>query len=93
MDTSIIALVVSGIVAIFNILTFALNRKDKSNKTTGDDGYRWGSLDEKLANIEKTLAKIENKLDTYDIEIDEKIEKAIENHIKMFHSRSHKTGS
>ena len=31
------------------------------------------------------LNKIENKLDTYDTEIDDRIEKAINNHIKEYH--------
>ena len=93
MDTSILALIVSCVVLIFNVLTFALNRKDKSTKNASDDSYKWGLVDGKLSNIEKSLTKIENKLDTYDIEIDERIDKAIDNHVKMFHSRSHKTGS
>lgn len=58
-----IALVISIIGAVISVSTFVLNRKDKSNKDTKEDSYKWGQIDTKLSNIEKTLAKIEDKLD------------------------------
>ena len=54
-----IALVISILSITFTILNFALSRKDKSNKDTSKDAYAQGRIEEKLANIEKTLAKIE----------------------------------
>ena len=52
---------------------------------TKDESYHLGQIDTKLKNIEIMLNKIENKLDTYDSEIDDRIEKAINNHIKEYH--------
>ena len=70
---------------IISFTALLLNRKDKSNKDTKDDGYKWGQIEEKLSNIEKVLAKIENKLDVYDKEIDEKIDKKIHEHVEVYH--------
>ena len=80
-----IALAISILGAVISVSTFVLNRKDKSNKDTKEDSYKWGQIDTKLSNIEKTLAKIEDKLDDYDREVEEKIEIAIDHHIKEYH--------
>lgn len=80
-----LALALSLLGSVIAVCTFVLNRKDKSNQDAEKDSYKWGSIDEKLSNIEKTLAKIEDKLDSYDKEVDEKIEIAIEHHIKEYH--------
>lgn len=80
-----IALAISIISCVIAVISFFLSRKDKSNQDTEKDSYKWGSIDEKLANIEKTLAKIEDKLDSYDKEVDEKIDIAMAHHIKEYH--------
>lgn len=80
-----IALAISILGAVISVSTFALNRKDKSNKDTKEDSYKWGQFDTKLDNIEKTLAKIENKLDSYDREVEEKIADAMKHHINEYH--------
>ena len=80
-----VALLIRILSITFSIIGFAFNRKDKSNDQTGKENYRLGMIDEKLANIEKTLTKIEDKLDTYDQEIEEKVSKAIEVHVKEYH--------
>lgn len=80
-----IALAISILSVVMTVVNFALNRKDKSNKDAKDDSYKLGQIETKLSNIEKTLEKIENKLNGYDKEIDEKIEEAIEHHIKEYH--------
>lgn len=79
------ALAISILGAVISVSTFVLNRKDKSNKDTKEDSYKWGQFDTKLDNIEKTLAKIENKLDSYDKEVDNKIDSAIKHHINEYH--------
>lgn len=71
-------------------ITFALNRKDKSNKDTEDASYKRGLLDQQLKDIIAKLDKIEKKLDNYDNEILIKIEKAINQHIEQYHKRSAK---
>jgi len=78
-------LALSILASVISVSSFALNRKDKSNQDTEKDSYKWGSIDEKLSNIEKTLAKIEDKLDTYDKEVDEKIDVAFKHHINEYH--------
>ena len=80
-----IALAISILGAVISVSTFVLNRKDKSNKDTKEDSYKWGQFDTKLDNIEKTLAKIENKLDSYDREVEEKIDNAMKHHINEYH--------
>lgn len=72
---------------IITILSFTFTRGDKSNKDTADRNYRQGILDQQLKAITEKLEKIERKLDTYDNEIDTKIDKAISNHIKEFHKK------
>ena len=80
-----IPLLISIIGVVISVSSFALNRKDKSNKDTKDESYHLGQIDNKLKNIEEVLSKIEGKLDTYDVEIDDKIKKAIEVHEKIYH--------
>ena len=80
-----LSLALSILASVISVSSFVLNRKDKSNQDTEKDSYKWGSIDEKLSNIEKTLAKIEDKLDTYDKEVDEKINDALKHHINEYH--------
>ena len=82
------------ITVLLAILTFAMgflvnfaNAKRTARQDNEKHGYAEGKLDEKLSNIEKTLVKIERKLDTYDSEIDKRITKAIDTHIKMYHTK------
>ncbi len=83
-----VALAISIISCVIAVISFFLSRKDKSNKDTEHDSYKWGSIDEKLSNIEKTLAKIEDKLDSYDKEVDEKIDLAFKHHINEYHKEA-----
>lgn len=85
-----IAAAISIISVTLTIITFALNRKDKSNKDVEEENYRKGQVDQKLKDIFDKLEKIERKLDNYDTEIDTKLEKAIKQHIEQYHKRSSK---
>ena len=80
-----IAVVISIIGCVISVSSFVLNRKDKSNDDTEEMSYRQGVLDQQLKNIFEKLEKIEKKLDSYDREIDDRIEKALEVHIKQYH--------
>lgn len=71
--------------AVITILSFVFGRGDKSRQDTADRNYRQGQLDQQLKTIYEKLDKIEKKLDTYDSEIDNKIEKALNSHIKQYH--------
>lgn len=83
-----LSVVISILASVIAVSSFVLNRKDKSNEDTEKDSYKWGSIDEKLSNIEKTLTKIEDKLDSYDKEIDEKIDIAFKHHISEYHKEA-----
>lgn len=85
-----IATAISIISVTIAVVTFSLNRKDKSNKDTEDASYKRGLLDQQLKDIFSKLEKIERKLDNYDTEIDTKLEKALKQHIDQFHKRSAK---
>lgn len=87
METITITLILSILASVISVLNLVFNRKDKSNKDGENDGYKWGQIDAKLASIEKTLSKIEEKFDTYDTEIDARIEKAIKQHIAIYHKK------
>lgn len=76
---------ISILSAVISVSSFAMGRKDKATKDTGDDAYHLGQIDTKLNNIENVLGKIERKLDTYDKEIDEKIDTAFKHHILEYH--------
>lgn len=76
-----ISIVISILSITFAILSFSFSRKDKNK----EESYHLGQIDTKLKNIEEVLSKIEKKLDGYDEEIDDKIQKAIDNHIKEYH--------
>lgn len=82
-----IALVISILSITFTILNFAFTRKDKSNKDTSNDAYAQGRIEEKLSNIEKSLTKIEDKLDNYDIEIKRIIKEEMKQHILEYHNK------
>ena len=67
------------------VLSFFYGRKDKHVKDNGESQYKMGQIDEKLATISKQIENLSNKLDTFDREIDGRIEKAIERHEKQYH--------
>lgn len=82
-----IPLIISILGAIMSVVSLILNRKDKSNKDTEKESYKWGTIDAQIKQILNKLDKIDNKLDSYDKEIDEKIEIALEHHIKEYHKK------
>lgn len=82
-----IPLIISILGSIIAVVSLILNRKDKSNKDTEKESYKWGMIDAQIKQILNKLDKIDNKLDSYDKEIDEKIEIALEHHIKEYHKK------
>lgn len=82
-----IALALSILGSVISVSSFVLNRKDKSNKDSGDNSYRQGQIDTQLKNILNKLEKIEDKLNVYDEEIDKKIDIALEHHIREYHRK------
>lgn len=84
-ETEIIAMLISIISITIAILSFFFGRKDKSNKDTEKNSYNQGRLDQTLKNIMEKLDKIEQKLNLYDSEIEIRIEKALKNHVEIYH--------
>lgn len=84
---SILGLIISALSIIFCIATFVRNGRKEVQNDTANEQYKFGKLDQQLKNIFEKLDKIEAKLDGYDKEIDIKIEKAMEHHIREYHSK------
>lgn len=84
---TIILFVISCVSIIISIVTFIKNGKKDVKADTSKDSYKWGQLDEKLNNLEKQVNKILDKLDTFELEIDTKIQKAIDQHIETYHKK------
>lgn len=85
--STVISLGISIISIIFCIATFVRTGNKDVKEDTSKDSYKWGQLDAKLSNLEKQVDKILSKLDTFELEIDTKIEKALDNHIKQYHEK------
>ena len=85
--STVISLGISIISIVFCIATFVRNGNKDIKQDTSKDSYKWGQLDEKLNNLEKPVNKILDKLDTFELEVDTKIQKAIEQHIEIYHKK------
>lgn len=84
---TIILFVISCVSIVISIVSFIRNGNKDIKQDISKDSYKWGKLDEKLNNLEKQVNKILDKLDAFEIEIDTKIEKALDNHIKQYHEK------
>lgn len=83
-----IALAISIISVVITVLNFVFNRKDKAIKDTKDGAKESTNqvlIDYRLTQVEKKLDKILDILDSYDKEIDERVSKALNEHIKIYH--------
>ena len=86
-----IALALSILGSVISVSTFVLNRRDRAikDKEEQDEGRTEQTLIEyRLEQVEKKLDKILNILDSYDKEIDDRVNKAIEQHIKIYHKEA-----
>ena len=88
-----VTLAIAIIGCVISVSSFALNRKDKSSKESGDSNYRQGQLDMQIKQILAKLEKIDKKLDTYDREIEERIKVALEHHIREYHQKGERNGN
>lgn len=83
-----IALALSILSSVISVSSFVLSRKDKALKDKGEQDEESSNqklLDYRLSQVEKKLDKILDILDSYDREIDERVDKALSNHIKIYH--------
>ena len=79
-----IAIALSIIGTVISVSTFVINRKDKAVRDTKEDNY--GLLNYKIDELRNEFSKFAEKFDKYEAEIDTRIEKAVDLHIKMYHS-------
>lgn len=83
-----IGLIISIISVIIAVSSFVMNRKDKSNEEIKEEQKQFSKhdlIEYRLEKIEQNIEKILNKLDFYDKEIEEKVEKAIAVHVANYH--------
>lgn len=88
-----VTLSISIITAVICVLTFFFNRNGDTKKDGKEEkkeaetnSYKWGKWEEKLDNLTKQVDKILDKLEAYDKEFDEKIDKAIAEHERIYHN-------
>ena len=78
-----IALAISILSVVISVSNFVLNRKDKAVKDTKESHQ--DLIEYQLKELKDDVKAILSKLDRYDKDIDDRIDKAIDNHIKMYH--------
>ena len=74
---------------VISVINFFSNKSDKSAKNAKDEQKQYSKhdlIEYRLSKIEENVEKILNKLDFYDKEIEEKVNKAMDNHIKIYHN-------
>lgn len=87
MEISLVISVVSVVIAVSN---FVLSRKDKSNNEVKEEQKQYSKhdlIEYRLDELSKKVDKILDKLDVQDKETDEKIEKALKQHISIYHKK------
>lgn len=83
-----IVLAISIIGVVISVSSFVLSRKDKAVTHEAEEQKQFSKHDliqYRLEKIEQNIEKILNKLDFYDKEIEEKVNKAIAAHVANYH--------
>lgn len=83
-----IALVISIIGIVLNVFNFYYSRKKDTItnvKEQDKESSNQQLIDYRLTQVEKKLDKILDILDSYDKEIDERIEKTLSHHVEIYH--------
>lgn len=75
----------SILACVMTISNFVLNRKDKAVKDAKETNLEL--INYRLNELDKNVQKILDKLDNYDSEIDVRVEKAIKQHIEVYHKK------
>ena len=79
-----IALTISILSAVMTVLNFAVNRKDKAVKDTKENNHEL--IRYQLNELKEDVKAILNKIDKYEKDIDERIEKRMDTHLKLYHN-------
>ena len=83
-----ITMAISIIGAVVSVISLVSSRKDKSNKDVKEEQKQFSKhdlIEYRLKKIDENIEKIFTKLDFYDKEIEERVNRAIKNHEKMYH--------
>lgn len=80
-----VALSISIISIVITVANFVLNRRDKAVKDAKETNIEL--INYRLDELDKNVKKILDKLDSYDHEIDDRIDKAIKLHEKIYHKK------
>lgn len=83
-----IALALSILGSVISVSTFVLNRKDKAVQNTKENHQEL--IEYQLKELKDDVKQILNKLDKYDKDIDDRIGKALDLHIQMYHKGEQK---
>lgn len=78
-----IAIAISILSAVMTVVNFVVNRKDKAVKDTKENHQEL--IEYQLKELKEDVKKILEILDNYDKDIDERVNKAIALHEKLFH--------
>lgn len=78
-----ITIAISIISVVIAISSFVLGRKDKAVKDAKENNLEL--INYRLDKLDENVQKILDKLEIFDSEVDDKIQKAIEHHIKEYH--------
>ena len=76
---------------LVSVSTFFINQKNKSDndlKAEQKEFSKHNLIEYRLKKLDENVEKILSKLDFYDKEIEEKVNKAIDNHVKIYHNNN-----
>ena len=79
-----IALGLSILGSVLSVSTFVLNRKDKAVKDTKENHQEL--IEYQLKELKEDVKTILSKLDKFDSDIDDRVNKAIDLHIQLYHN-------
>ena len=82
-----ITMAIAIIGCIIGVLSFFFGRR----KENGEEQYKMGVIDTKLDEISKQIKSLEDKLDRFDKDTEEKIKEAIAIHEKTYHHKGEQT--
>ena len=82
MELTVIISIISVIIAVSS---FVLGRRDKAVKDAKETNMEL--INYRLDKLDENVQKILDKLEGYDSEIDDKIDKAMEHHIREYHAK------
>ena len=88
MDTTLVTLAIAVIGVVLSICSFAIGRKDKAVKEGQESSANQRLLEYRLNELDKKVTQILDKLEKYDEEIENKVEKAISSHVNQYHKSS-----